>query len=285
MRRKVLGLRTVCTTEHWYGLRGRRHVYTFLQMWSSAHKTPTARSGRPARLHRRSAAKPATGDRRVLVEQVRILGAPALAKVLHLHHLREQRHIHGRLGRLREVVPPQDLLVLVERTLVPVFLQELLLSLWLILPALLCTLQVLAQPLLLRQCAPPLDLLAFELACERRLFVALDARELAQAPGLELGGGVEPVRVVHIGRLDFLFLYGRYVYDERSTGDRRGDVLSASSRRMLSATISWLCFLRSSASSSFLRTASSVSSAIASFSAIVARARLRLSLTFCTTRD
>lgn len=43
---------------------------------------------------------------------------------------------------------------------------------------------------------------------------------------------------------------------------------------MLSATMSWLCFFRSSASSSFFLSASSVSSAIASFSATVARARL-----------
>lgn len=43
---------------------------------------------------------------------------------------------------------------------------------------------------------------------------------------------------------------------------------------MLSATMSWLAFLRSSASCSFRLIASSESSARASFSAIVARARL-----------
>ena len=163
-------------------------------MRAATQETPAPSSRRPARFYRPRA--PKASRSRVLVQQVRVLRPPALAKVLHLHHLREHGHVHRRLGRLREVVPAQDLLVLVERALVPVLLQELLLPLGLVLARLLGVREVLFEALLFGQGAPPLDFFALFFAREFGFFVALDAGELAEPPGFELAGRVEPVGVV-----------------------------------------------------------------------------------------
>lgn len=207
---------------------------------------------------------------------MRVLRPPTLPEVLDLHDLGKERDVDGGLCRLRKVVLPEHLGVLVERALVPVLLQEPLLPLWLLFASLLGTLEVLLESLLFREGTPSLDLLALALTCKFSLFVALDAGELAQSPCFKLASRVEAISIVDIWSLLFLLLYEREnVFENVAVRMRGGDALSRSSRRMLSATMSWLAFLRSSASSSFRFSASSESCAMASFSATVARARLR----------
>jgi hypothetical protein len=100
----------------------------------------------------------------------------------------------------------------VEGTLVPVFLQELLLPLRLIVPRLLCVLEVLLEPLLFGQRASALNLLALLLASDLVFLVALDSPQLAQPPRLELGFGVQAVRVVDVG-YDVLFLLYMNIFE------------------------------------------------------------------------
>lgn len=88
----------------------------------------------------------------------------------------------------------------------PILLQKLLLSLRLLRPRLLRPLQILLQPLLLRQRSPSLDLLSLELALQLDLLVPFYACEFAQSPGFELAFGVEAVGVVYVGDFCFFLL-------------------------------------------------------------------------------
>ena len=93
-----------------------------------------------------------------------------------------------------------------ESTLVPVLLQELLLAFGLRGARGGRVREVLGEALRFGEGAPPRDFGGGELAREGEFFVALDPGELAQPPGVELGGRVEPVRVVHVGDLGFFLL-------------------------------------------------------------------------------
>lgn len=95
---------------------------------------------------------------------------------------------------------------LVEGALVPVLLQELLLALGLVVAQFVGVLEVFFEALLLGQRAAALDFEALLLLAQFLLLVALYACELAQAPRLEFGLGLEPVGVVHVGHELFRFL-------------------------------------------------------------------------------
>lgn len=84
-------------------------------MWPAAKEaacTSTGTDGRPTRLDGRSAAEASSPDRGVLVQQMSVLRAAALAEVLHLHDLREHRYIDGRLRGLRVIVLLEHFIIL-----------------------------------------------------------------------------------------------------------------------------------------------------------------------------
>lgn len=142
-----------------------RAALTLFQMRPSTQETAPARpcSRRSARLYRPSSPEAARADGCILIEQVRIFRAAAFTKVFHLHDLGEEGYVDGGLGRFSVVVSLENFLVLqswmvpvsgkrisgrsvthlVERALMPVLLQELLLSFWLLLPRLFRPLQIL----------------------------------------------------------------------------------------------------------------------------------------------
>lgn len=92
-----------------------------------------------------------------------------------------------------------DAAYLVEGTLVPVFLQELLLSFGLLVSCLVRMLQILFETQLLRHRASPLDFLFLLFAANDRLLVAFDSRELSDAPRLKVALGVEAIGIVDVG--------------------------------------------------------------------------------------
>jgi hypothetical protein len=147
----------------------------------------------------------------------------------------------------------------VESTLVPVFLEELLLAFGLLLAQLVRAFEVLLESLLLRHGPPPLDLFAFLLARNLFLLLLLDSCQLPQSPGLELAFGIQTVSIVDVRDIIFFLFCAMEALNIGDTTDREMDKLSANSLLIDSATRVWLCLRRSSASSSFFRWASSVS--------------------------
>lgn len=95
---------------------------------------------------------------------------------------------------------------LMECTLVPILLQELLLALWLRCTSLLRTFQVLLESLLFWERPPSLDLLSLEFTSDLFLLVPLYASKLSQSPCFEFALRIEAVRVVYVRDLRFLFL-------------------------------------------------------------------------------
>jgi hypothetical protein len=88
-----------------------------------------------------------------------------------------------------------------EGTLVVVLLHEALVALLLLAPRLLCARHVLGIALGRRHGAPPLDLGLLLLALAHALPLALQALQLAQPPGAELGVRIAPVGVVQVGHV------------------------------------------------------------------------------------
>lgn len=80
----------------------------------------------------------------------------------------------------------------------PILLEELHLALWFFLSQFVDTFQIFLQPLFLRKCTPPFNLLSFFLTPELFLFLLLDSRELSETPRLELCIGVEPISIVYV---------------------------------------------------------------------------------------
>lgn len=81
-------------------------------MRPSAEEAAPARGRRPAGLDGPGAAEPTGAGGGVLVEQMRVLCAAALAEVLDLHDFGQHRDVHSGLRRLRVVVLPEHLVVL-----------------------------------------------------------------------------------------------------------------------------------------------------------------------------
>jgi hypothetical protein len=102
-------------------------------------------------------------------------------------------------------VPLEDLLVLVERSFVPVFLQEFLLAFGFFFAGLLGSLEVFFEALFFRQSTPSLYLFSFLFSADFVLLVPFYAAEFAESPSLELAFGVKAIRVVDV-RNDLLFL-------------------------------------------------------------------------------
>jgi hypothetical protein len=144
---------------------------TFLHMRTTTNETACVRFRRHATgvLQCLGPAKPTSTRGRVLIRQMGVLGATALSKVFDLHDLGEHRNIHGRFCSFREIVSLQDFRVLhtshihkhrvhltgrtapylMEGSLVPVFLQELLLAFWLPVPSAFGIFHILFEPLFL----------------------------------------------------------------------------------------------------------------------------------------
>ena len=96
---------------------------TLLKMWPATGKAARLRTHLG---HRRAS--------RILIHQMRVLCPTSFAKVSNLHDLGQHRYVHSRSRRLRIVVFLKNIRVLVERALVPVLLQKLLLAFRFLLP-------------------------------------------------------------------------------------------------------------------------------------------------------
>ena len=96
-----------------------------------------------------------------------------------------------------------------EGSLMPILLEEPLLALWFFLSELVGTFQVFLQPLFLRKCASPFDLLSLFLTPELFLFLLLNSRELSKTPRLELSIRVEPINVIYVRNYVLFLLYTR----------------------------------------------------------------------------
>lgn len=79
---------------------------------------------------------------------------------------------------------------LVKGTLVPIFLQELLLTLGFLLPQFMCSLQIFLHSLFFGHCPPPLDLLAFFFPAKLLFLFCFDSSQLPQSPCLEFSSRV-----------------------------------------------------------------------------------------------
>lgn len=155
-----------------------------------------------------------------------IFGSAALSKVLDLHHFWQKRYIDCGLRCFGVVVPFEYFIILwthrslytvshhtsavthlMEGPLVPILLEELLLALWFVLSEFVGTFHIFPQPLLLRKCASPFNLLSLFLTSELFLFFLLDSRELSETPRLELYIGVEPIGIVYVLNYVLFLLY------------------------------------------------------------------------------
>lgn len=87
---------------------------------------------------------------------------------------------------------------LMESALVPILLQEFLLSFRLFISQFLRIFQIFFESLLLRHSSPPFNFFAFLFPSERNFLVSFNAAELAEFPGVKLGIGIESVRIVHV---------------------------------------------------------------------------------------
>ena len=96
---------------------------------------------------------------------------------------------------------------LMEGPLMPILLEELLLALWFFLSKFVGTFQVFLQPLFLRKCASPFDLLSLSLTSELFLFLILDSREFSETPRLKLSLGVEPIGIIYVRNYVLFLLY------------------------------------------------------------------------------
>ena len=101
----------------------------------------------------------------------------------------------------------QELRVLMERTLVPVFLQECLLAFRFRPTSCVRMLKVFLHALRFRKCSSPLDLLPLKLASSVRLFLTFYTTQFSQAPSFKLFLGIESISIVDIRNLFFLLLY------------------------------------------------------------------------------
>lgn len=145
-------------------------------------------------------------------------------------------------------------------SLVPVFLQDLLLAFRLLITGTFGILWIFFESLFLGQCMSSLNLLLFDFSLSFGLLVTLNTRQLSYPPCPEFALGAKTTGAVNVWNFSFLLLYSQIGYSERDVDgvDWLG-VLSKSSRLIVSATMLWLCCRRSSASCSFFLIASSVS--------------------------
>lgn len=104
-----------------------------------------------------------------------------------------------------------------EGSLVPVFLQELLLAFRLLITGTFGVLQIFFESLFLGQRTSSLNLLPFDFSLSFSLLVALNTRQLPYPPCLEFAFGVKIIGIVNIWNFSFLLLYSQIGYSERET--------------------------------------------------------------------
>lgn len=96
-----------------------------------------------------------------------------------------------------------------EGTLVPVFLQELLLAFRLLVTSAFGILHIFFESLFLGQRASSLDLLSLNFPLSFSLFVTLNTRQLPYPPRLEFGFGVKIIGIVNVRNFGFFLLYDK----------------------------------------------------------------------------
>jgi hypothetical protein len=93
-----------------------------------------------------------------------------------------------------------------EGTLMPVFLQKLLLTLWLLFPEFLSTFQIFFHTLLFWHSSSAFDFFALFLARQFLFLLLLYPSEFAQSPCLEFSRWVQSIRIIDIWNFVFFFL-------------------------------------------------------------------------------
>ena len=96
-----------------------------------------------------------------------------------------------------------------EGSLVPVFLQELLLAFGLLVTSALGIFHILFESLFLGECASSFDLLPLDFPSNFSLLVTFNTCQFPYPPRLEFGFGLKTVGIINIGNFSFLLLCGR----------------------------------------------------------------------------